>query len=171
MICFINDYIVFITISSEIYLVYYLYSLFVNKRQEKKKDKLEKETENNNVEESVKTSEIEELKQNDSEENEDCEKTEKDVWPPKIVEYLENCLFPQYNDKSNPPTECCTWVNVVFARYFLELRKAQDFKERMMKKLNEKFTRKLKNNSYIVKYQIIFIIIKKNISKNKEIMN
>ncbi|OUM68422.1 hypothetical protein PIROE2DRAFT_3867 [Piromyces sp. E2] len=120
--------------------------------EEKRKNKIEQENNNSNVEESIKKSEIEELKRNDSEEDNDCDKTEKadkDAWPPKIVEYLENCLFPQYNDKSNPPTECCTWVNVVFARYFLELRKAQDFKERMMKKLNEKFSRKLKNNSYI----------------------
>ena len=94
----------------------------------------------------------EQSQEEEDERNSESNLADKEAWPPKIVEYLENCLFPQYNDKSNPPTECCTWINVVFARYFLELRKAKEFKERMKKKLNDKFARKLKNNSYIVIY-------------------
>ncbi|KAL6591925.1 hypothetical protein U3516DRAFT_569855 [Neocallimastix sp. 'constans'] len=87
-------------------------------------------------------------KKNDIENETDLE-TDKDAWPPKIVEYLENCLFPQYNEKAISTTESCTWVNILFARYFLELRNAKDFKERMKKKLNDKLSRKLKNISYI----------------------
>ncbi|ORX48418.1 hypothetical protein BCR36DRAFT_354753 [Piromyces finnis] len=139
---------VFITIASEVYIIYYIYSLIISIRNERKQNNV-KNNKDTNIEETIKNNELEEIKQNNSEKDEDSSKTDKDGWPPKIIEYLENCLFPQYNDKSNPPTECCTWVNIVFARYFLELRKAKDFKERMMKKLNEKFTRKLKNNSYI----------------------
>jgi len=135
---------ILITISLEIYILHYIYSLFVNRKSVKNN------TNNDNINEiNTKNEVVKEQSQEDDDRDSESNLADKEAWPPKIVEYLENCLFPQYNDKSNPPTECCTWINVVFARYFLELRKAKEFKERMKKKLNDKFARKLKNNSYI----------------------
>ena len=127
---------------SELYLIYYIYNYLINLKNNKKDNN---KCENNN--EKVTDKEINEKKEIKKESDSDIDK---EAWPPKIVEYLENCLFPQYNEKSNSATESCTWLNILFARYFLELRKAKEFKERMKKKLNDKFTRKLKNNSYIV---------------------
>ncbi|ORX75081.1 hypothetical protein BCR32DRAFT_297130 [Anaeromyces robustus] len=142
---------IIITLATEIYILQYFYYKIFNKKNNNKTDINEK-VNNENTKEFVEQKENKEITIEEKETNSDT--TDKEVWPPKIVEYLENCLFPQYNDKSNPPTECCTWVNVVFARFFLELRHANDFKERMKKKLNDKFSRKLKNNTYI---QSVFI--------------
>jgi len=137
---------IFLTVFSELYLIYYIYNYLINLKNNKKDNN---KCENNN--DKVTDKEINEKKEIKKESDSDIDK---EAWPPKIVEYLENCLFPQYNEKSNSATESCTWLNILFARYFLELRKAKEFKERMKKKLNDKFTRKLKNNSYIQNVEI-----------------
>ena len=89
-------------------------------------------------------------------------KRDMDIWMRKINEALSipykafPCALPAFTDLPSVPGESCNWLNIVFARYFKEVKHSPEAHEKMISFFQVRFDR-MKKQSFLGPVSVISV--------------